>query len=93
MTSKETLKQWCKDCEYTLSLAKQRCPFRSISNDYCDEYNVLLKDLEALEILKSHAKLTELNSVYLGYSKTIVIAIEPNDDGYEIVKRWLENEN
>ena len=52
-----------------------------------DYYNT---ELDVLKILKSRAILTELNSVYMGYPKTIVITIEPNDDGYEIVKRWLE---
>lgn len=59
---------------------------------FLEASDILLKDLEALEILKSHARLTELNSVYTGEPKTIAIIIEPNDDGYEIVKRWLENE-
>ena len=49
-------------------------------------------ELDVLRILKSHARLTELNSVYMGYPKTIVITIEPNDDNYEMVKRWIENE-
>lgn len=52
-----------------------------------DYYNT---ELDVLKILKSHARLTEVNSVYTGKTKTIAIIIEPNDDGYEIVKRWLE---
>lgn len=59
---------------------------RPMQRDYYDT------ELDVLKILKSHAKLVELNSVYMGYPKTIVITIEPNDDGYEIVKRWLNND-
>lgn len=59
---------------------------RPMQRDY---YNT---DLDVLKILKSHAILTELNSVYMGYPKTIAIIIEPNDDDYEIVKRWLDND-
>lgn len=43
---KEALKEICKGCEYSLSLAKMRCPFRSISNDYCNEYNLLKEWIE-----------------------------------------------
>lgn len=59
---------------------------------FLEASDILLKDLEVLEILKSHAKLIELNSVYMGYPKTIVIAIDPDDDDYEKVKEWLDND-
>ena len=47
-----------------------------------DYYNT---ELDVLKILKSHARLTELNSVYTGKPKTIIIAIDPKDDDYETV--------
>jgi len=50
------------------------------------------KDLDMLEILKSHAKLVELNTVPMGRPKTIIIAIDPKDDDYETVKKEIENE-
>lgn len=82
MTSKEKLLKIRQDF-YTNEKVKY------VSKDY---FTAIEKDLEVLEILKSHAKLTELNSVYIGYPKIMVIAIDSKDDDYEIVKRWLGNE-
>ena len=90
MTSKETLKELCKGCEYALSLSKQRCPFRSISNDYCDEYNDLLKDLEILELLKQllkGAKILKKNEIDI--SKYVAII---TDSTSKELKELLENE-
>lgn len=84
MTSKETLKK--AEARTGLPIGVNCCIMTET------EMRIIEKDLKVLEILKSHARLTELNSVYMGYPKTIVIAIEPNDDDYEIVKRWLEND-
>lgn len=52
MTSKEALKNICSKCEEEKWKNKIRCPFRSISSDYCEEYETIEKDLEVLEILK-----------------------------------------
>lgn len=57
---------------------------KPMQRDYYDT------DLDVLKILKSHAKLVELNTVPMGRPKTIIIAIDPKDDDYEIIKRWLE---
>lgn len=52
MTSKEALKNFCNICEKNTLKDKKLCPWRSISNDYCDEYENIKKDLERLEELK-----------------------------------------
>ena len=52
MTSKEALREICDTCECHLLLSHKRCPFRSISNDFCEEYEIIKKDLEVLETLR-----------------------------------------
>ena len=52
MTSKEALKSICIHCEKVMGKYKVACPFRSISNDYCEEFDIIKKDLEVLEIIK-----------------------------------------
>ena len=52
MTSKEALKSLCNECEKSLANEKLRCPFRSISNDYCWEIEAIQKDLKILECFK-----------------------------------------
>ena len=51
MTSKQALKKICSKCEEALAKQKVRCPFRSISNDYCEEYETIEKELKAFEAL------------------------------------------
>lgn len=52
MNSLEALRNICYECERHMSISKIRCPFRSISNEFCEEYDLIKKDLEILEILK-----------------------------------------
>ncbi len=47
MTNK-ALDKMCTNCEKGLAFKKVRCPFRSISNDHCEEYEKVKKDLEVL---------------------------------------------
>lgn len=54
MNSLEALKSICNGCEKKMAINKTRCPFRSISNEYCEEYELIKKDLEVLEILKNN---------------------------------------
>ena len=57
MTSKESLRIFCSECERKMARNKIRCPFRSILNDFCGEYKIIEKDLETLdefEILKNY---------------------------------------
>lgn len=67
MESKEALKQICTVCERHLGLSQKRCPFRSISNEYCDEYNGLLKDLDKLEKYDKAKELIKKKKVYVIY--------------------------
>ena len=57
MTSKEALKSICLECEREKGKNKIACPFRSISNEYCEEYDTIEKDLERLEILEKQNEL------------------------------------
>ena len=53
MESKEALKSLCKHCE-KLSIRDGfiGCPFRCISNDYCEDYEIIKKDLEELKRIR-----------------------------------------
>ena len=57
MTSKEALKSICLECEREKGKNKIACPFRSISNEYCEEYDTIEKDLERLESLEKQNEL------------------------------------
>ena len=87
MMSKEALKSMCNHCE-ELSIRDGfiGCPYRNISNDYCEEFETIKKDLELLGILKK----------YLYYdNKTHFIKMKQirkstfNFD-YEDLKEWLD---
>ena len=39
--AKEALRSLCYDCEKHMAENGVRCPFRSISNEFCDNYNFL----------------------------------------------------
>ena len=53
MNSSRALRSICYECEKNMAINKTRCPFRSISNEFCEEYNLIKKDLEILEMLKT----------------------------------------
>ena len=91
MTNKEALKSLCNHCE-KLSIRDGfiGCPFRNISNDYCEEFETIEKDLEVLEILKNYID-------YFTYRDTdeqscINIVIPEDVMNYTIIKEWLEND-
>lgn len=54
MKSEKALKELCAHCEIEKGKRKVACPFRSISNEYCDEYESIKNDLELLKILKKY---------------------------------------
>lgn len=54
MKAKKCLINMCEECEHNKASRHQRCPFRSISNDYCDDYVNILKSLDILELIKKH---------------------------------------
>ena len=39
--AKQSLRSLCSDCEKRMAENGVRCPFRSISNEFCDNYNFL----------------------------------------------------
>ena len=41
MHAKKALRSLCYDCEKRMAENGIRCPFRSISNEFCDNYNFL----------------------------------------------------
>ena len=85
MTSREALNTICLECQRDKGKIQVACPFRSISNDYCDEYEQIKKDLEVLEILKKHL----YND---GWSNGYVIMFwNMNEKELTKIKEWLEN--
>ena len=91
MTSKEALKSMCNHCE-KLSIRDGfiGCPYRCISNDYCEEFETIKKDLEILEILKNYSDFYTCRDTY-GQS-CLNIVIHEDVKNYTIIKEWLEND-
>ena len=85
MTSKEALKSICLECEREKGKNKTACPFRSISNDYCEEYEKIEKDLEVLEILKKHIEIN-MYGTDAGDKKTVDILIFEDDKDFKTIK-------
>ena len=91
MTSKEALKYLCNHCE-KLSIRDGfiGCPFRNISNDYCEEFETIKKDLEVLEILKNYIDFYTCCDT--DGQSCINIVIPESVKNYTIIKEWLEND-
>ena len=96
MTSEEALKNICLECEKEKGKNKTACPFRSISNDYCEEYEKIKKDLEVLEILKRSIFNKEIYKYTLDEKlkgqKFMTIGIFIRGDDINEIKEWLEND-
>lgn len=61
MNSKDCLNHICDECQKNAGKIQVACPFRSISNEYCDEYETIKKDLDRLEQLeKENQELKQL---------------------------------
>ena len=93
MNSKEALKSLCNHCE-KLSIRDGfiGCPFRNISNDYCEEFETIEKDLKVLEILKNYSDYYTCTDTY-GYGESCLnIVIHDDIKEYAIIKDWLESE-
>ena len=92
MTSKEALKSLCNHCE-KLSIRNGfiGCPYRNISNDYCEEFEIIEKDLEVLEILKHSLELKEEDD-NISFKFKFCCYKESLNDDYEIrtIKEWLD---
>ena len=95
MNSKEALKEICINCRNNINQIPSKgdrpykeCPYRGISNDYCEEYETIKKDLEILEIIKRHCDF----SSPLSMDYFIEFFIYNSDEDFEKVKEWLEDE-
>ena len=97
MTSKKALKSICLECEKEKGVNKVACPFRSISNDYCEEFEIIKKDLEVLEIIKKSITHKEnhkyvLNEKLKGQKFMTISLYVRGDNDFNKVKEWLEND-
>ena len=94
MTSLEALRNICYECERHMSISKIRCPFRSISNEFCEEYDLIKKDLEILEIIKKWSFIGEgYKEGYGPYNKfQCIIHTVGMEEDFKKIKEWLENE-
>ena len=90
MTSKEALKSLCNHCE-KLSIRNGfiGCPYRDISNDYCEEFETIKKDLKVLEILKTYIDYTYRDT---DNQSSINIVINEDVKNYKIIKEWLDHD-
>lgn len=99
MTSKEALKSLCNHC-VKLSIRDGfiiGCPFRNISNDYCEEFETIEKELEVLNIIKRSIYSREshkyvLNEKLKGQKFMNVSLYISGDTDFNKVKEWLEND-
>ena len=84
MNSKEALKSMCNHCE-KLSIRDGfiGCPFRNISNDYCEEFEIIEKELKALEIIKT-------KNVDIDYIKT---CFYDKKGGFKDYNAWVGHDD
>ncbi len=88
MSTKQALNKMCTNCEKGLAYKKVRCPFRSISNEYCEEYEKLKNDSEILEIIKQHSGIVEMYSNVAKLDEHFVCEINDKQN-VEKLKEWL----
>ena len=97
MTSKKALKSICLECEKEKGVNKVACPFRSISNDYCEEFETIKKDLEILDIIKRSIYSKEIHKYVMNEKlkgqkfMSIGLSIRGDND-IDKVKEWLEDD-
>ena len=96
MNSSRALRSICYECEKNMAINKTRCPFRSISNEFCEEYNLIKKDLEILEIFKNNIsikiKTQKMRDVFLknesiAYNNHDLII--KNEEEFYKIKDWI----
>ena len=101
MNSKEALKSMCNHCE-KLSIRDGfiGCPYRCISNDYCEEFETIEKDLEVLEMLKKKMSIgTDYYDSDDDCKKCEFITYNGEalnigtEEVFNKIKEWLEDEN
>ena len=88
MNNKEALKSMCNHCEkLSIRAGFIGCPFRNISNDYCEEFETIEKDLEILEQLET------LKKYYPPFKEFLDEMFEKGyNEDLKKVKEWLESE-
>lgn len=59
----KALKKICLECERLMGKRQVACPYRSISNEYCEEYEEIKEKLELLDIIKNNSIITESNQI------------------------------
>ncbi len=83
----ESLKKICLECEKSMGKMQIACPYRSISNEYCDEYETIKGKLEILDIIEN-------NSIVIESNQTVEITVElfKGNQEKEIkkIKKWFE---
>lgn len=63
MTNREALREMCSTCERHIGEQHKACPFRSISNEFCNEYEKVEKALKKLEYIESIEKKHTISAV------------------------------
>ena len=97
MNSLMALRSICYECEKNMAINKNRCPFRSISNEFCEEYELIKKDLEIAQILKN--RMSVESGTFENNNNEVVeyeyiacngwdLDIE-NKEEYNKIKEWL----
>ena len=85
MTSKEALEYLLVNSEELYSQYEEDEKFYL---DAVELYNIVLKDLEVLDILKKHY---DKNSLMLSLGNFMAFHIHNDDKDFNKVKEWLEN--
>ena len=87
MTSKEALEYLLVNSE---ELYNQYEEDEKFYLDAVELYNIVLKDLEILEILKKHY---DVSSLMVSLNNFISFHIDKNDKDFNKIKEWLENDS
>lgn len=87
MKGNEALKKICRECERLMREKQVACPWRSISNEYCEEYESIKNELEILDIIRHNSIITETN-------QTVEINVElfkcNQEKNIKKIKEWIE---
>lgn len=101
MESIVALREMCLNCEKEKGTRLQRCPFRSISNDYCEEYEAIEKELKKPQVLYNKIK-QKRDNAKIDYEKergnTLTLKrlqgeIEAYNDVLSLMESMFEVEN
>lgn len=94
MKSLMALRCICYECEKNMAINRTRCPFRSISNEHCEDYELIKKDLEMANMLKNNISIqtdyddeTDKEYEYLTYND-LYLDIK-NEEEYNKIKDWI----